>query len=314
MKKILVILSIILLILYAGSYFLIPQSLKISSTLTYATNGDGLFRYLTSETNWKKWWPGSISEDENNKPVYTYAGYNIQINKILYRAFDLNFIKDNQHIPVVLKVISLSTDSVLIDLDTQTDTVKNPLKKILNYFQAKKIISTFNELLAAIQTHTSSIKELYGFEFVNEKVQMQHLLSTSKTFSHYPTTQEIYLLIDYIRSYINKTDGKEEFFPMLNIETSDSASYHVRVGIPVNKKLEETKDIAAKQMVKNGNILTVEVTGDLKTIDNAMRQFGIFITDYQRSIIAIPFQSLITDRRNEPDSTKWITKIYYPVV
>jgi len=36
--------------------------------------------------------------------------------------------------------------------------------------------------------------------------------------------------------------------------------------------------------------------------------------DYQRAIIAIPFQMLITDRTKETDSTKWITRLYYPVV
>jgi hypothetical protein len=36
--------------------------------------------------------------------------------------------------------------------------------------------------------------------------------------------------------------------------------------------------------------------------------------DYQRVSPAIPFYSLITDRLKEPDSSKWITKIYFPVM
>ena len=89
---------------------------------------------------------------------------------------------------------------------------------------------------------------------------------------------------------------------------------HVRIGIPVNKKLPEKENISLKQMVKNGNILVTEVRGDQKFINEAIKQTEKYITDYQRSIIAIPFQSMITDRTKEPDSTKWITKIYYPVV
>jgi hypothetical protein len=30
--------------------------------------------------------------------------------------------------------------------------------------------------------------------------------------------------------------------------------------------------------------------------------------------MAIPFQSLITDRVKEPDTAKWITKLYAPVL
>jgi hypothetical protein len=29
--------------------------------------------------------------------------------------------------------------------------------------------------------------------------------------------------------------------------------------------------------------------------------------------MAIPFQSLVTDRSKQPDTTKWITNIYTPV-
>ena len=60
--------------------------------------------------------------------------------------------------------------------------------------------------------------------------------------------------------------------------------------------------------------MTGEVTGGQKEIEEAQKQMELYITDYQRSIIAIPFQMLITDRTREPDSSKWITRIYFPVV
>jgi hypothetical protein len=101
---------------------------------------------------------------------------------------------------------------------------------------------------------------------------------------------------------------------MLNIENTDRTNYKVQVALPVNKKLPELGDISSKQMLKDGNILTAEVIGGLNKIDGAMEQFEKYISDYQRSIIAIPFQSLITDRSKEKDSTRWVTKIYYPVV
>jgi hypothetical protein len=72
--------------------------------------------------------------------------------------------------------------------------------------------------------------------------------------------------------------------------------------------------MTSKWMMKGGNILSGEVIGGPQEIDAATKQFELYIHDYQRTIIAIPFQMLITDRTKEPDSTKWITRIYYPVV
>jgi hypothetical protein len=101
---------------------------------------------------------------------------------------------------------------------------------------------------------------------------------------------------------------------MLNIETKDSIVYFVRVGVPVNKKLPGTESATIKQMLKNGNILVAEVTGDRNKIEHALKQFEKYISDYRRSIVAIPFQSLETDRLKVTDSTKWVTKIFYPVI
>jgi hypothetical protein len=84
--------------------------------------------------------------------------------------------------------------------------------------------------------------------------------------------------------------------------------------MPVKKKLPGTGSISVKEMLKNGNILVTEVTGGKNTIEYALKQIEKYISDYQRSIVAIPFQSLETDRLTVTDSTKWITKIYYPVI
>jgi hypothetical protein len=37
------------------------------------------------------------------------------------------------------------------------------------------------------------------------------------------------------------------------------------------------------------------------------------MSDYQQTAMAIPFESLVTDRSREPDTLKWITNIYVPV-
>jgi hypothetical protein len=101
---------------------------------------------------------------------------------------------------------------------------------------------------------------------------------------------------------------------MLNVKRIDSSIYEAQVGMPVDKELPSLDNITSKWMMKGGNILTGEVIGGQKQIDEATKQFEIYIRDYQRSIIAIPFQMLITDRTKQPDSTRWVTYIYYPVV
>jgi len=314
MKRIVIAIVILFILLLAGSYILIPQKLKVSSAITYQANGEGLSRFLFADSNWGKWWPGKISADTSSKKIFSYSGYDYSIEKIRHHSFELALTKKESSYNSLLKIVSFEKDSVGIEIETELNSGNNPVGRIRNYFNAKKIKNGFDDLLIALKDHTKTVKDLYGYDIKSEKVEMQFLLSTSKVFPHYPTTGDIYSLVNLIRDHISKTDGKEEFSPMLNIESGDSINYYVRVGVPVNKMLPEKENISLKQMVKNGNILVAEVRGDQKNINEAIKQMEKYITDYQRSNIAIPFQSLITDRSKEPDSTKWITKIYYPVV
>jgi hypothetical protein len=38
-----------------------------------------------------------------------------------------------------------------------------------------------------------------------------------------------------------------------------------------------------------------------------------YVEDNKKTSPAIPYQSLITNRLTETDTTKWVTKLYYPV-
>jgi len=67
------------------------------------------------------------------------------------------------------------------------------------------------------------------------------------------------------------------------------------------------------EMMKAGNILVTEVKGGPSIINNAFKQMDTYVTDHERIPPAIPFLSLVTNRVQEPDTSKWITRIYYPV-
>jgi hypothetical protein len=84
------------------------------------------------------------------------------------------------------------------------------------------------------------------------------------------------------------------------------------VGIPVNKVLNESGDIVLKRMVL-GNILEAEVQGGTFRVNQAAKQLEHYVSDYKYSSPAIPFQQLVTNRLQEPDSSRWITRLYYPV-
>src|SRR4029077_17614911 len=127
------------------------------------------------------------------------------------------------------------------------------------------------------------------------------------------STKDVYGLIEKLRDYLPKEGANEVGYPMLNVTRKEQGDYTAMVAIPVDKQMKGTSEIAPKQMLPNGFILTAIVKGGDDAIKKGLAAIANYITDYQKSVIAIPFESLITDRSKETDTTKWVTKIYYPV-
>ena len=314
MKKIFLFISIFLILCIAAVYIFVPRKLFVSSVLSFHANRDGLHRSLADDTNWKKWWPGTVTRTNNNSLRFSHGSCDFQVREILYSAIQLKLISNNDSLDGLLRLIPFNNDSIRIELSSELNASPDPFSRVSTYFRGKRIEKTFDDIVLSLSKYASDAKNIYGINIKNEKVQYQNLVSTKQSFSHYPTTEDIYSMIARLRSYVNQSGAKELFSPMLNIKRTDSTNYTAQVGLPVDRALPDKDDISAKWMMKGGNILTGEVTGGEKQIEQAQRQMEFYIIDYQRSIIAIPFQMLITDRSKEPDSTKWVTRIYYPVV
>ena len=314
MKKILLLISIFLIVCIAAVYIFIPKKSVALSTLSFHANRDAVSRFLSVDSNWKKWWPGTVTKTNDISTVFTYKGYDFQVQEMLYGAIRLKFFKNGDSSDALLRLIPINNDSMQIELSSELSVRPASFNKVSDYLRGRHIERALDNIVLSLSKYAGQVKNIYGINIKNERVQYQNLISAKQSFPHYPATGEIYAIVARLRNYAKQSGAKELFPPMLNIKKTDSTTYVAQVGLPVDRELPQKDDISSKWMMKGGNILTGEVTGGQKQIEQAEKQMEFYIIDYQRSIIAIPFQMLITDRTKEPDSTKWITRLYYPVV
>ena len=312
MKRIFFGLLGLLIILLTALYALVPKKIVIGASTSFSANRDGVYRFLLDDSNWHKWWPGTVKGEAGNL-ILQHNAHHFQIKKIEYNAIQLDLKTNDQSLGCLLKLVPYSTDSMGIELSSELKSGFDPVSRISGYFRARNIKHTLDAIVAYLANYTSNLKNIYGINIKREKVQYQFVLSDKQSYAHYPTTGDIYGIIGTLRDYIKHSGAKELFWPMLNIRREDSM-YVAQLGIPVDRELPQRQNITSKWMMKGGNILSGDIIGGPERIDEAMKQFELYIHDYQRSIIAIPFQMLITDRSKEPDSTKWVTRVYYPVV
>ncbi len=316
MKNLLKVILILSALALLCIYLFIPSKIRFSKIAFIKTNQNVANRYLTDETNWRKWWPpnkhdSSSADNVKSKENYTYKNHVYAINNRMVNAAGISIKNNNSALNTNINIVPLKDDSVAMEWNGEMPASSNPVKKIRYYLLAKKVHSEMADILKTLKIFLETRENIYGINIRQTKVTDTILVSTQYVSDIYPSTTTIYGLIKNLREYISITGATETNYPMLHV-TGNSSGFKTMVAIPVNKIIAENNNILYKRMVP-GKILVTEVTGGTYTTTQALKQLETYINDYQLKSPAIPFESLVTDRSKEPDTSKWITKIYYPI-
>lgn len=314
MKKAILALLLLIVLALVAIYLFIPAQINISQSQGVQANQEALSRKIANPQTWDEWWPANLEDQKQTKP-----GAYI-LNGIVFKPVDIKLISvliansGKINTESELTLIPLELDSTLLQLHSTIATGYNPFVRVAKYMASKKLEKNFTEILQSISNRYSKAINLYGYDIQRQAVIDSTLIFTFENMKGYPSMNQVYNLIDRLRDYAKLHSAKETGYPMLNIFTPDSINYLVKVAIPVDKKLPPSGNISYKWMLGGGNILIAEVKGGQHQINKAHQQVLYYISDHQRKAPAIPFESLVTDRRQEPDSNKWVTRVYYPVM
>ncbi len=316
MKNWLLLFIIFVLISIGCLYFIIPNRIPIHESLKLAVNAKGFTRNILDEKKWNQWWPGNDSAFVSNERAlsFRYNGNTYNILEKRMSSIVLSVQDNTDSIQTEVFFIPIKEDSVKMSWVAQKLSSANPAKRLQIFFKTKNIIKDLKTILQSIKKFHENQDNLYGIKIKKEHVVDSNLISTSIETKGFPNTENIYSLIDKLQAFAVKNGAKQTGHPMLHINTTDSLMFLTRIALPVNKKLSDEGDVVYRWMLGGGNIIVTEVNGGSYTIQKAFTEMENYVQDFNRTAPAIPFQSLITDRRKEPDTAKWATKLYWPVM
>jgi effector-binding domain-containing protein len=306
MRKIFIGLVLSIAFLFIALYLFIPGKINIHETITVKAALTGVSRTLTRYKDWNKWWPG--------KNVYAYSGEQFKPKGNAYNVIDIDIYSGTDTIPSHMELAFVNGDSMTIIWNAAKLTSTNPFKRFSDYRDARHTKENMSKLLEQIKSFVEKSENVYGFAVQKINVVDSVLISTRRSFDHKPAEKDIDAMIQSLKKYIAENNAVEKNYPMLNVAKIDSAYYEVMTAIAVDRTLPDTKEFAAKFMLKGGNILEAQIQGGPATIETAIDQLEIYRSDHQYTSPAIPYQLLVTDRAKEADTSKWITKLYYPIL
>lgn len=314
MKKLFYGLLCLFILCIASVYIFIPDQIIVSSAEQVESSDRIISDYINNSSKRQQWWHKSLSQ----KPI-TPDSTNLDLNGYEYQfkpgnlgSTNVLIIKEDLKINSVIIWQSLAKSTYKITWRTVLQASKNPIERFLQYQKARQVKQNMNLILLNFLTFIAESKNVYQFNIERRMVKDTILVTSTMLSTSYPETARIYNLIDEVKSYAVKNGSKPVNVPMLNVSRDPKGDYLTMVAIPIDKNIKPGNSVKVKYMVA-GNILVTEVKGGPGKVSQGFNQLKNYINDFRLMSPAIPFESLVTDRTKEPDTSKWITKIYYPI-
>ena len=315
MKKILGGLLVILLLFVVAVYIFIPASIRISSSASVGCVNKSILTFLNDQQAWNHWWPGHTAGQSSTDSTYSYDNYRFRLTEPYNDGAAIELSHGNIILPSTILLLPAGKDSVDITWQTTFTGGFNPFSRISAYLESKSAKQSMDTVLQNLVDFVGQTKNIYGFTIKRTTFRDTVLLATKFSSTVYPSTNLIYQKIDSLRKYIAGQNASETNPPMLSINSIDSAWHNVMIAIPISKRITAGENMFISMMVPmEGRFLETQVTGGPLTLQKAHEAVSTFMSDRMLTPPAIPFEILVTDRRNEPDTAKWMTKIFYPTM
>jgi hypothetical protein len=316
MKKMFLFLFIPLLLFVIMIYLFIPAKIEITESVLVNTTDNGTGRFLLDEGQWAQWWNYS-SADSTAKPLpattsFTLNGDVYKITKQFYKSIDIQILHKSQVFESKLVIIPLTLDSTGIEWKCSLLSGYNPYSRLTHYAEARQIKSNMSLVLKSLRRFLAKNENIYGISIEKTTLKDTLFVSAKKITPVYPSLKEVYELIKKIQLHIAGKNTKQSGSPIYNITQLSDGQYQLMAAIPVDKRIEDAAGFALKFMVR-GSFMVTEVTGGEYTVNKASKSLQQYFADFRKTSMAMNFTMLVTDRQYQPDSTKWITKLYQPV-
>jgi hypothetical protein len=302
-------------ILIGCIYVFIPPDIEISKIDNLNCSLAGAYRNISNENKWAAWWPDfntNLLPPGSDSP-FKYRNIHYSIVEKLRNEIVVQMDNEQFKLHSNIRLISKGNDSVIIQWHCSLPSGRNPLNKIKRYFEAVNIKDNMKYIFQNLRTFLENPENVYGISISETSTWDTCLLATKYSYSNYPTTDEIYSAVSSLKTFAFEHGLFINGNPMLNVNKLNDHTFQTMIAVPVDRDLSATGTIYSKRMVP-GRFMVADVKGGIHTVNNAIEQLQLYFEDYHKTSMAIPFQSLVTDRNTEPDTLKWMTRIYAPVL
>lgn len=327
LKRIIIAVLVIIVILLIFAAFL-PSSYKVVRTTDINASSEAISSQISDFHNWDRWSPW-IHVDSTEK--YTY---NDTIGKGAFMDWTGKMIGSGN-----MRITDVTADSIKYDLvfTEPWESVSNgsfsftktnsgisvswtnegelgwPIARLMGFFMSfdKMMGPDFEKGLAKLKTVAESTPE-YTYSIMEKEVSSTIIAVVHNKVAMGEIGNILGKSYGEIQELMKKQGANMTGSPMAITLAWDSTSWDFEAAIPIDKEIKGNVQVQVKQSY-SGKVIYLSYTGPYEGTYKAYNELHSYMKEKGFTQNGGPWEVYITDPSTEPDTSKWITEIYFPV-
>jgi effector-binding domain-containing protein len=318
---------IIILIIAAIIGIVLPSKIHVERSLTINAPRKALFEQVNNLRNWEGWSPWQRIDPAMDLkyagPVsgkgasYSWNSTNRKAGKgkltILDSrpydsiAIEMDFMKEGKATGYYL--FEGNDSGTLVTCGFDRDMGKNPFTKYIGLMMdnfvgrdLEKGLRNLDSIAGKLPPYVIEMKDLKAFRYVSIR-QKCNWEDISQVMSG---------SYDKLMKYIQSSGAGMAGAPYAIYHSMKDGVIDLETGIPVNKELPG-RGIIQAGIQNSSPAATVDYYGFYDNLGAAHEAIQDWLVKMNLELNGDPVEEYITDPTSEPDTLKWLTRIYYPV-
>jgi effector-binding domain-containing protein len=323
--------SILLLILVMGIIsFFMPSKIEIEKSIVIKAMPEVVFEQVNDLHNWEKWSPWIEADttmdikyfgnEKGEGAGFEWKSENPRIGNGIITVLssvlndsilcEIEFLKkDKATATFYFNKVEAGTR---VNWSIKMNIGVNPLKRLMRALIIKRISNDSEKGLRNLKRNIESTRiidqalvettQFPGFRF-------EGIRATAKPQE---IRQKMSFFLSELREYIKTNNLKVIGSPFSIFFSFTVDKIDFLTGIPTEDTGKDSKTIISGK-IDSCKVATLDYYGPYSGIEKGYSVINKWIDDNKKKGSGEPFEIYITNRENEKDSTKWLTRIFFPI-
>ncbi len=152
----------------------------------------------------------------------------------------------------------------------------------------------------------------YSYDIFEKTVEAQTIAGIREKINSGDISKALAVKYGTIMSFVAKNGAKCTGSPMAITMAWDSLTWDFVAAIPIDKEIASGGKIKVEKSYA-GKVIYIRYKGAYNKTYNAYMDMAAYVKENNLTEVGGPWEVYITDPMTEPDTSKWITEIYFPI-